>query len=152
MNRQDLEQKIIRYLQEHSICTVATVLDGLPHACALEYVNFGLRLYIVSIPGTAKVKALAGNPNVAITVNESYLDMRGVQGVQYYGAASVVEDAQKRERIRTLFFDKFTVFRLIHWRSDKAVFYEINPARIDFIDNRREFGYKEKWTPETQDA
>jgi uncharacterized protein YhbP (UPF0306 family) len=148
MNRDELEQKISRYLQEHSICTLATVLDGKPHASALEYVNFGLRIYIVSIPGTAKVQALAKNPDVAITVNESYLDMRGVQGVQYWGAASVVTDDQKKERIRTLFFDKFTVFRLIHWRSSKAMFYEINPARVDFIDYRREFGYKEKWLAE----
>ena len=148
MSRQDLKQKIDNYLKEHSICTIATVLDGKPHASALEYVNFSLRLYLVSIPGTAKVKALEQNPEVAITINESYLDMRGVQGIQYYGTASVIEDAQKKERVRALFFDKFTVFRLIHWRSDAAVFYEINPSRIDFIDYRREFGYKEKWIPQ----
>lgn len=145
----ELEQKIINYLEAHTMSTVATVEAeyNRPHASAVEYVNDGLNLYFISIPNTCKTKNMEANPAVAITINESYLDMRGTQGIQYFGTARRLEDEKRHAEIREMFLDKFIVFRLIKWDFSKAWFYEVTPQRIDFIDYRKGFGKKEIWEP-----
>lgn len=147
MDKQALETAIARYLDTHSICTIATMEGARPNASTVEFVSEGLRLFFVAIAGTAKVANLRKNPSVALTVNESFLDMRGTRGIQYYGKARLVEEPEVIERIRCLFFDKFVVYRLIHWQSEKSLFYEIHPERIDYIDYRVKFGHKEVWKP-----
>ena len=142
----ELEKKIFRYFEEHSICTVATIEDDRPNASALEYVSKRLNLYFVSFPDTQKVRNLNSNPAVAITINEAYLDMRGVKGIQYFGMASVIKNDELKEKVRTLFYEKYPVFQLVHWQDASSVFYEVIPQRIDFIDYSVKFGNKETWT------
>ena len=143
----DFDRKIMRYLEEHSICTVATIEEDRPNASALEYVNDGLKLYFVSFPNTRKVRNLGINPAVAITINEAYIDIRGIKGIQYYGIASVINDDKLREKIKQLFLEKFPVFQLMHWQKASSIYYEVIPQRIDFIDYSSKFGSKEVWTP-----
>lgn len=143
----ELEQKIIRYLEDHTMSTVATVdaENNRPHASAVEYVNDGLNIYFVSIPDTCKTKNMDANPSVALTINESYLDMRGTQGIQYYGVVSKVTDPVRHAEIQEMFFSKYIMFRMIKWDFSRAWFYEVVPQRIDFIDYRKRFGNKEIW-------
>lgn len=143
----EFDRKIVRYLEEHSVCTVATIEKDRPNASSLEYVNDGLKLYFVSFPNTQKVRNLGVNPAVAITINEAYVDIRGIKGIQYYGAASAIEDEKMKAKIRKLFSEKYPVFQLVHWQKSSSIIYEVVPHRIDFIDYSLKFGSKEIWTP-----
>lgn len=147
----ELETKIKHYLEAHTMSSVATIdaENNRPHASAVEYVNDGLNLYFISIPNTCKTKNIEANPAVAITINESYLDMRGTQGIQYFGTAKKIENEEKHKKITEMFLDKFIVFRMIKWDFSKAWFYEVTPQRIDFIDYRKRFGNKEIWESKT---
>ena len=139
----DLKTRIESYLESHSICTVATVDGDKPHASAVEYVNAGTTLYFMTFPKSHKTQNMRANPAVAITVNESVLDMRGTQGIQYYGKAMIVEDADVAEKARKMFLHKFILFGLIGWDLKKALFVEVTPERIDFIDYKKKFGHKD---------
>lgn len=141
---EELKQKIIAYLESHSIATVATVgAEGKPNASAVEYVNDGFTLYFMSMPKSRKTGDIKRNPAVALTINESVLDMRGTQGIQYEGMAKPVEDEEKVKKCAEMFYEKFVVFRLLKWDLTKALFMEVTPDRIDFIDYRKKFGHKE---------
>jgi hypothetical protein len=143
----EFDSRIIRYLEEHSVCTVATIEGDRPNASALEYVNDGLKLYFISFPNTQKVRNIGIIPAVAITINEAYIDIRGIKGIQYYGTASVIQDDKLKDKVRNLFSEKFPVFQLVHWQKSSSIHYEVVPQRIDFIDYSSKFGRKEVWTP-----
>ena len=142
---EELKKKITEYLEYHSIATVATVsAEGKPNASAVEYVNDGFTLYFMSMPKSRKTQDIKKNPVVALTINESVLDMRGTQGIQYEGKAKPVEDGEQVKKCAEMFYEKFVIFRLLKWDLTKALFMEVTPARIDFIDYRKKFGHKEK--------
>lgn len=142
---EELRKKIVDYLESHSIATVATVsAEGdRPNAAAVEYVNDGTTLYFMSFPKSSKTADIKANPAVALTINESVLDMRGTQGIQYFGKAKPVEDEEIVKKAREMFLEKFMIFGLIGWDLKKACFMEVIPERIDFIDYRKKFGHKE---------
>ena len=144
---QELELKIIRYLQEHSVCTLATIEDNRPLASAMEFVNEGATLYLAAIADTRKVANLRANPAVSLTVNEAYVEGQGVRGLQIFGTARPITDPAERDRVRSLFSDKFTVYQMIHWKEKRTVYYEITPDRIDYIDYSQEYGHKDTWLP-----
>lgn len=139
----DLKKQIIEYMELHSICTVATVKDDQPYADAVEYVNDGTTLYFISFPKSQKTANIRANSRVAITINESVLDMRGTQGIQYSGEAKLIEDKDFALKISKMFLKKFTIFKLISWDLSKALFVKVTPKRIDFINYRKKFGHKE---------
>jgi len=142
---EELKSKIINYIEFHSIATVATVsAEGKPNASAVEYVNEGFTLYFMSMPKSRKTRDIETNPAVALTINESVLDMRGTQGIQYEGTAKPVEDEARVKKCAEMFYEKFVMFRLLKWDLAKALFMEVTPERIDFIDYRKKFGHKER--------
>ncbi|MCU0304067.1 MAG: pyridoxamine 5'-phosphate oxidase family protein [Thermoanaerobaculales bacterium] len=143
----DLERRILELLRGRHLANLATVEGQRPNVSAVEFVNDGLTLYFVSIPGTQKVANLAVNPAVALTVNGPGRSRREVTGVQYYGRAKPVTDAATVERIKTLFFDKYLFEDAAHWFGSRILFYEVTPERVDLVDYGRGFGHKDVLVP-----
>jgi uncharacterized protein YhbP (UPF0306 family) len=139
----DLEQRIVAFLQERKLANLATVEGSRPNVSAVEYVNKGLTLYFVSIPKTQKVVNLSDNPAVALAINGPGRRRDEVTGIQYYGRATPVTDPDAVERIKTLFFDKYLFEEAAHWFGSRILFYEVTPERVDLIDYSAGFGNKE---------
>ena len=144
----DLERRILDFLRDRPVANLATVEGQRPNVSAVEFVNDGLALFFVSIPGTQKVANIRENPAVALTVNGPSHSRREVVGVQYYGRARPVVDPESVERIKTLFFDKYLFRDAAHWFGTRILFYEVTPERVDLVDYSRGFGHKEILTPE----
>lgn len=144
----DLERRILAFLRERPVANLATVEGQRPNVSAVEFVNDGLTLFFVSIPGTQKVCNIRENPAVALTVNGPSHSRREVMGVQYYGRAKPVVEPGSVERVKTLFFDKYLFKDAAHWFGTRALFYEVTPERVDLVDYSRGFGHKEILIPE----
>lgn len=142
----ELKDRIEKMLASEHLANVAMVDGDRPHISALEYVSEGLDIYVVSIPGTRKNALLAKNPAVAIGVNGPGRKRDEITGLQYYGKATRVDDDALRERIKTLFFDKYLLEPAAHWQKDAMVYFVIQPERVDLIDYSKGFGHKESWT------
>ena len=143
----DLKQRIKVFLSGQSIANVATVQKDRPHVSALEYVSDDLMVYVVSLPHTQKVANLAENSAVAVAINGPGRRTDEITGVQLFGHAERIDDPERYEQIKTLFFDKYLLDPSAHWFKERTIFYAITPERIDFIDYSEGFGHKDTWTP-----
>ena len=72
INRQDLEERILKYMAAHNTISLATATDGQPHAATVFYVSIGLELFFVSNPTSRHSVNLEQNPIVSGTINEDY--------------------------------------------------------------------------------
>lgn len=69
MDRNVLEQTILRYLGKHYSGTLSTVReDGTPQASGITYVNDGLFLYFGMDPESQKKRNVDRNPNVGMAI------------------------------------------------------------------------------------
>lgn len=151
----DLKQEIIKYLKEHNTATLATTSGGRPWAASVFYVNDGFTLYFLSDPASRHSTSIEENQAVAAAINEDYHDWREIQGIQLEGLAKRVTGKIERAKALALYVAKFPfvgkmllsphLFASSIARAvTKVKFYKVVPARIRFINNRKEFGYKEE--------
>src|SRR5690606_40344855 len=87
----DLHRRVLDYLRQHHVLTLATQDRDGPWAAAVFYVNDGFTLYWLSRPTTRHCTELARSPRVAGTVQEDYSDWPQIRGVQFEGLACEVD-------------------------------------------------------------
>ena len=91
-----LKERICNFLQEQTMCTLATSLGDIPRATLLEYYSEGTTLYIGADPGT-KIKNIQANEKVCIAIYNmvhpdwSGDDWKGIKAARIAGEARVLE-------------------------------------------------------------
>lgn len=145
-----LHAKVLGYLRDHRVATLATGADGDPWAAAVFYVNDGFKLYFLSSPTSRHSVNLVNNPRVAATVQEDYADWLEIKGVQLEGVASEIHGAEE-QLARKLYGEKFPVVgklaqapAAIVKAIAKVRWYRLVPQRLFFIDNSAGFGRREE--------
>lgn len=153
--------------------TLATAKDESPWAASVFYANDGFTLYFLSDPESRHSKDIAGNPVVAVTVNEDYHDWRKIKGIQIEGKAELVNSEDEMAKAVATYVEKYpftaaylklmsSPFPSIAGYLEKllnrlpfipglpttftARFYKITPAKVRFIDNEKSFGRHEEFT------
>lgn len=150
-----LKEQIIAYLKAHNTATLATSSGGAPWAASVFYVNDGFVLYFLSEPSSRHATSIEENQAVGAAINEDYHDWREIQGIQLEGQAMRVTGRIERAKVLALYVAKFPfVGKMLlspHLFSGavaravaKVKFYKVVPTRLRFINNRKEFGYKEE--------
>lgn len=86
----EVKRKAFKFLNEHSLASIATVADnGQPHVANVYYViDEKLNVYCVTRTETSKFQNIKNNPRVALVVT----DEETVETVQFLGVAEVVKD------------------------------------------------------------
>ena len=108
MPREQLEEHIVNTLKKVTICTLCTSKDDFPRGTPVAYFSDGLRLYIMTDPGT-KVENLKVNPNVSVSIyNTLYPDWENdwqtIWAMQITGEGLMLkEDSPEYEHARQLF-------------------------------------------------
>ncbi|MFC1902957.1 pyridoxamine 5'-phosphate oxidase family protein [Chloroflexota bacterium] len=173
MVNQKLKETVLKYLEEHYTMTMATAKDGVPWAAALFYASDGFTLYFLSEPECRHSKDIAGNPEVAVTINEDYRDWREIKGIQMYGKAELVTTEDEMAKAVAVYAAKYpftatfmklmsSPFPRIIKYLDKFIsklpsvpsfstpfdarFYKMVPTKVRFIDNERNFAQPEEFT------
>jgi uncharacterized protein len=139
--------EIRAFLQANHVMSLATVVDGAPHASSLMYAAVDFSLYWTSEPRTRHSQAIAGDARVAATVAPDYQDFRAIRGVQIAGRARRLADPGEVEIARKLMCRRFLFLREMELLPETlrralngAAYYRLDPEQLTWIDNTRGFG------------
>lgn len=125
-NREQLEQSIIKALEQNPYCSLGTVEGGKPKVRYMALFNNGLNIHLATSRKTHKVEELKDNPNVYLLL-----------GYEAGGTKEVVEvegtcEITKQESLRHELWND----ELKQWFSGPNdpdyVILDITPARIEY--------------------
>jgi uncharacterized protein YhbP (UPF0306 family) len=135
------------FIQAHHVMSLATMVDGAPHAASLMYAAADFSLYWTSDPGTRHSMAIEREARVAATIAPDYEDFRVIRGLQIAGRARRLGGAGEIELARKLMCRRFAFLRemelmpeTLRRALDRAAYYRLDPEAITWIDNTRGFG------------
>ncbi len=167
-----VKETVLKYLEEHYTMIIATAEGENPWAASVFYANDGFTLYFLSDPGSRHSKNIAGNPVVAVTINEDYHDWRKIKGIQMEGKAEIVATENEVARAVEAYVNKYSFtaaylklisspFPKIAGYLDRllsrlplvpglptaftASFYRVMPTKARFIDNEKSFSHHEEF-------
>lgn len=145
-----LSMRVLRYLQDHNVATLAACDSGNPWAAALFYASDEFILYFLSSPTSRHCRDLDQNPHVAVTIQENYSDWLEIKGIQIEGIASEISGIEE-EKARRLYGQKFPVIGMLSKAPSAVVkalakvrWYKIVPQRLYFIDNSLGLGNRDE--------
>jgi hypothetical protein len=145
-----LRAKVLAYLRAHHVMTLATHDRAGPWAAAVFYASEGFTLYFLSSPASRHCRELEASPAAAATIQEDYADWPQIKGVQLEGAVRALRGSEA-DRARRLYGEKFPVIRrlagapaAIAAALNKVRWYELEPARLYFVDNSAGFGHRDE--------
>lgn len=144
-----LRERVLAFLGEHHVMTLATVGAGGPWAAAVFYAHDGLKLHFLSAPNTRHAQNLAHDARAAATIQRDYDDWPGIRGLQLAG--TVREVAREDEaRVRALYRERYPLIgggagvpRKLLEALDRIRWYAFVPSDIHLIDNTLGFAHRE---------
>jgi uncharacterized protein YhbP (UPF0306 family) len=150
-----LRQDIAQFLAAARTLSLATVDDqGRAHAANVWYAqDEACRLYFISSPAAAHSRHLARHPHVAATIYYHTDRANQIHGLQLHGRCTSLSDAAEERRALELFSAKFPQVLLDVPAAERLKtdhFYRLDPTWLRWIDNRRGFGFKAEWEPESE--
>ncbi len=84
-----LRERIVSFLTNNCIGTLATCRDNIPRATPVRYKNKELDVYILT-EGGGKLYNVERNPEVSFSVYGNYSGFKTVRGLQMWGTADLV--------------------------------------------------------------
>jgi nitroimidazol reductase NimA-like FMN-containing flavoprotein (pyridoxamine 5'-phosphate oxidase superfamily) len=101
LSKDELQERIIKFMDDHCICTLATCSDNIPRSTVLRYRSQGLAFYIFT-EGGGKVKNIRANPNVSVSICGEYSGFESVNCLQTWGKAEIIKphEKEKYEKIK----------------------------------------------------
>lgn len=150
---EQLKQQILEYMEGHNTMTLGTCQGEIPWAATVFYASDDLRLYFFSAPDSRHCQNLAGNPRVAVTVQEDYHDWRQIKGIQLEGRVMLVDSLIEKGKAMAVYARKYPeVMKIFTSPSSgafyraflKVKFYRVVPERIFYIDNEQGFGKRQE--------
>jgi hypothetical protein len=145
-----LRDRVLAYLRDHNVMTLAT--NG-PHglwAAAVFYVNDGFTLYFLSAPTSRHSLNIESDGRVSATIQEDYGDWRAIKGIQLEGAARRIDGAEQVIALARYGAKFPLVANLAEAPAEIAkamsriAWYKVTPSRLYFIDNALGLGHRDE--------
>lgn len=127
-----LKKSLAEMIQWERVCRVATAgKGGMPHLVPVCHVLHNGKIYFASGDIGRKMKNLAENARVTVTV-DSYSDhWPALRGVMVQGTAKLIEGGPRFRRIRALLYRKYPQYpREAALAESDSVVVEITPVRV----------------------
>jgi nitroimidazol reductase NimA-like FMN-containing flavoprotein (pyridoxamine 5'-phosphate oxidase superfamily) len=127
-----LKKSVAEMIQWERVCRVATAgKGGMPHLVPVCHVLHNGKIYFASGDDGRKMKNLADNPRVTVTV-DSYSDVwPALRGVMVQGTAKLVEGGPRFRRIRALLYKKYPQYpREAALSESDSVVVEVTPVSV----------------------
>ncbi|MCP4681989.1 MAG: pyridoxamine 5'-phosphate oxidase [Desulfobacterales bacterium] len=158
MEKKELENTILAYMESHHTASLATEKDGIPHAATVFFINIGFDLYFFSSSTSRHGDNFSHNPTVSATINEDYSEWRSIKGIQMEGLVENIGGILKNPRISKEYIKKFpgvADFLLSPKKLGEAIakkvagvdFYRLRPSKIYFLNNELGFGHRDELIP-----
>jgi nitroimidazol reductase NimA-like FMN-containing flavoprotein (pyridoxamine 5'-phosphate oxidase superfamily) len=127
-----LKKSVAEMIQWERICRVATAgKGGMPHLVPVCHVLHNGKIYFASGDDGRKMKNLAENPRVTVTV-DCYSDVwPALRGVMVQGTARLIGGGPRFRRIRALLYRKYPQYpREAALSESDSVVVEVTPVRV----------------------
>ena len=127
-----LKKSLAEMIQWERVCRVATAgKGGMPHLVPVCHVLHNGKIYFASGNDGRKMKNLAEDPRVTVTV-DSYSDVwPALRGVMVQGTAKLIEGGPRFRRIRALLYRKYPQYpREAALSESDSVVVEVTPVRV----------------------
>ena len=138
---QPIPEKILEFIHEHHVLTLATVHNSIPWCCNCFYVfNPHTHSFIFSSGTTTRHgQEMITNPTVAGSIVLETETIGKIQGLQFTGIATLLEK-QKLTQAKKLYVQRFPYAIL-----KKTTLWECTLTYAKLTDNRLGFGTKLIW-------
>jgi len=141
------EKKIVDFIQEHHILTLAVVRDNIPYCatCYYVYKKDENSFIFTSGPETRHIRDIVESNNfyVAGAIALETRIVGKIRGIQFTGVLYPLEETEQA-RAKSVYLKRFPVARLIPGLH----LWEVRPDFIKLTDNRLGFGKKLIWQNE----
>jgi nitroimidazol reductase NimA-like FMN-containing flavoprotein (pyridoxamine 5'-phosphate oxidase superfamily) len=127
-----LKKSLAEMIQWERVCRVATAgKGGMPHLVPVCHVLHNGKIYFASGDTGRKMKNLAENPRITVTV-DCYSDVwPALRGVMVQGTAKLIEGGPRFRRIRALLYKKYPQYpREAALSESDSVVVEVTPVRV----------------------
>jgi uncharacterized protein YhbP (UPF0306 family) len=111
----------------------------------MAYVSEGAVVYFGTSKQTHKAADIAGNPNVAYTVDEDVVDVMKITGVQMQGKATLVTEQEEAGKYSRMMAEKFAFAGDLPETPGSVVF-RIDPVEGYFLDYSKGFTHRDMAT------
>ncbi|MEM3491973.1 MAG: pyridoxamine 5'-phosphate oxidase family protein [Nitrososphaerota archaeon] len=119
----------IEFIHNNELCRLATLMpDGKPHIVPICYIFYNNNFYMVTDLGTAKLRNIKNNPEVAILI-DTY---KPNKAILMWGKASILTEGEEFKEVSKLFFKKFYWARVDRWDEGEAAIIKVTPYRKIF--------------------
>ncbi len=145
---EELRKEVLDYLANHTAAVMATSKQDNPRAASVLYAHNGFNSIVHTIAGTAKVRTVEVNPNVALVIDdqaqEGWAEMKTLQ---YLGKAEIIKNSEEQQKAAELYVKRFPIVKRYLTPEGLAtdqVLIKITPERIYFSDYSKGMGHREK--------
>jgi len=130
----DLE-KIVNFINEHHVMSLATYADSELSACNLFYAfdEKEISFVVASSDETTHIQNILKNPNIAGTIVLETKSVGKIQGLQFRGTFSLLEDKE----LKKLYFKRFPYALAMNPKL-----WQIKIKYFKMTDNKLGFGKK----------
>ncbi len=136
-----IDKKIVRFIKEHHVLTLATFSDSQPYCanCFYAYEESGGRFIFTSDEETRHIQEALCNENIAGSVVLETKIVGKIQGIQFTGKLSPTPP-EEEAFLRKIYLKRFPFAAIKQSRL-----WLLEPDFIKLTDNRLGFGKKIIW-------
>jgi len=136
-----IEKRIIDFIEEHHIFTLATSYENKPYTCTCFYVYLEKEnlLVFTSDMETRHIREIEQQNKIAGAIALETSIVGKIRGIQFTGTVKKLEDAELTVAQKA-YIRRFPIAMLA-----KTTLWGINPDFIKMTDNRLGFGKKIIW-------
>jgi uncharacterized protein YhbP (UPF0306 family) len=143
-----IRSRLLSFLRDHQVLTLAVCTGQGAHAAALFYVvDDQLRFYVVSDPQSVHGTAMQAGTRLAGTVQRDQQQWHQIQGVQFHGPCLALQ-GPARDQGWALYTTRFPFLLsqpVLTAALAKTALWRLEPDWMRLVDNRLGFGHKEEW-------
>ena len=144
---ESMQRKIVNLLDGHRIMTIATLRpDGWPQATTVGYVNEGLSLWFLCGLDSQKVRNLAQDDRVSITIDHDTSDLMAITGLSMAARAQRVQDRAEAEMVLRKLPLKYpdappSMAQMKMPAPEEIALFRVVPEVISVLDYTKGFGH-----------
>lgn len=140
---QKLERFILDLMASHNVMTIATLRpDGWPQATTVAYANDGLTIYFAADKNSQKLKNIASNNKVSLTIDRDYEDWYKIKGLSMAATAENLTQPADIKRGLDLLAKKFAAYAAVLAPDDPGIaVVRVTPRIISILNYEIEFGH-----------
>ncbi len=145
---EELRKEILDYLESHTAAVMATSKQDNPRAASVLYAHDGFNIIVHTIAGTAKVRTVEANPNVALVIDDQAQEGWGqMKTLQYIGKAEIIKNSEEQQKAAELYVKRFPMVKRYLTPEGLAtdqVLIKITPERVYYSDYAKGMGHRDK--------